>query len=99
MVKLIINGHDVEIEDGELIKDPCEEAGIPFACTEGICGTCVIQVTEGSEHLSEPTEEEKDFLGDDVGEERLACQCRIKCCKLDPNSDQEPVIRISDGFN
>lgn len=90
MAKLVINnGDEIEIGDGESIKDCCEEAGIPFACTEGICGTCVIQVKEGGENLSSPTEEEKDFLGDDAGEERLACQCRIMCGK----------VKISDGYN
>ncbi len=88
MAKLIINQHEVEIADGEAIKDACEEAGIPFACTEGICGTCVIQVKEGGENLSSPTEEEKDFLGDDVGDERLACQCKLRC----------GTVKISDGY-
>jgi ferredoxin len=51
---------------------------VPFACTEGVCGTCVIEVIEGKENLSDPTQEEKDFLGDGTCDERLACQCKIK---------------------
>ena len=48
MAKIIFNDEDeVELSDGERIKDVCEEAGIPFACEEGICGTCVIEVQEG----------------------------------------------------
>lgn len=84
MAKLIANNEDeVEVADGERIKDVCEELGVPFACEEGICGTCVIEVTEGMENLSEFTEEEEDFIGD-RGTERLACQCRIKggCVKI-----------------
>ena len=84
MAKLIVNDEDeIEIADGERIKEACEEAGIPFACEEGICGTCVIEVDEGMENLSEFTEEEEDFLGDE-GNERLACQCKIKggCVKV-----------------
>lgn len=84
MAKLILNDEDeIEIADGERIKDACEEAGVPFACEEGICGTCVIEVEEGMENLSEVTEEEEDFLGDEC-EERLACQCRINggCVKV-----------------
>ncbi len=78
MAKLILNEEDeVELEDGAQLKDPCEEAGVPFACTEGVCGTCVIEVKEGKENLSEMTQEELDFLGDS-DEERLACQCKIK---------------------
>lgn len=68
---------EVELPDNESITSVCEEAGVPFACTEGICGTCTIEVKEGMENLSDFTQEEKDFLGD-MGCERLACQCKIK---------------------
>lgn len=77
MVKLILNGEEIEVEGGAPLKEPCEEAGVPFACTEGICGTCVIEVKEGMENLSEMTQEELDFLGE-TENERLACQCKIK---------------------
>jgi len=84
MAKLIFNDdEEFEVEDGQLIKPLCEEAGIPFACEEGVCGTCVVEVEEGMENLSEFTQEELDFLGEqDV--ERLACQCKIEggCVKL-----------------
>lgn len=78
MAKLIFEEIDEthELEDGSRIQEVCEEAGVPFACTEGICGTCVIEVTEGMENLSEFTLEEEDFLGE-LDEERLACQCKI----------------------
>lgn len=78
------SGEEIELEDNAKIADPCEEAGVPFACTEGVCGTCVIEVVEGGENLSEATQEEIDFLGDDTEEERLACQCRITggCVKV-----------------
>lgn len=71
-------GDEHSIIDGEGIAECCEEAGVPFACTEGVCGTCVIEVVDGAENLSEPTQEERDFLGEDTCGERLACQCRIK---------------------
>ena len=78
MGKLIFNEEEeIEVEDGEAIKEACEEAGIPFACEEGICGTCVIEVVEGAKNLSDYTQEESDFLGD-LGCERLACQCKLK---------------------
>ncbi len=84
MAKLIFNDeNEVELEDGSLIKETCEEEGLPFACEEGVCGTCVIEVEEGMENLSEFTEEEEDFLGE-LDTERLACQCTIKqgCVKV-----------------
>lgn len=80
MAKLIFvdTGEERELEEGSRIEEACEETGVPFACTEGICGTCVIEVVEGMENLSEFTQEERDFLGD-LDRERLACQCRIQC--------------------
>jgi ferredoxin len=79
MAKLIYKntGEEKELEDGSPIAETCEEAGVPFACTEGICGTCVIEVIEGMENLSDFTQEERDFLGEQ-NHERLACQCKIK---------------------
>ncbi len=79
MAKLIFvpSGEEVEVEDGSKIADSCEEAGVPFACTEGVCGTCVIEVKEGMDNLTGFTQEEEDFLGE-LEDERLACQCVIK---------------------
>lgn len=79
MAKLIFDHSDEEkeIPDGEEIKEACEEGGVPFACTEGVCGTCVIEVVEGMENLTDFTQEEEDFLGE-LNTERLACQCKIK---------------------
>lgn len=85
MPKLIFenSGEEKELEEDSAIQESCEEAGVPFACTEGICGTCVIEVIEGMDHLSEFTQEEKDFLGEQ-DRERLACQCKIRggCVKI-----------------
>jgi ferredoxin len=84
MAKLLLNEVDeLDLEDGSPIKEVCEEAGVPFACEEGVCGTCVIEVEEGMENLTEFTEEEVDFLGEQECE-RLACQCRIRsgCVKV-----------------
>lgn len=67
---------EFELPENSSIAEACEGAGVPFACTEGVCGTCVIEVKEGMENLSEFTQEEEDFLGE-LDEERLACQCKI----------------------
>lgn len=72
-------GERFELEDGAPIEEACEEAGVPFACSGGICGTCIIEVLEGMENLSEPTKAELDFIGEQgVKKERMACQCRIR---------------------
>lgn len=78
MAKLVFacTGEERTLEDGSPIASCCEEVGVPFACTEGICGTCVIEVHEGMEDLSPFTQEELDFLGEPATE-RLACQCKI----------------------
>jgi ferredoxin len=85
MAKLIFedSNEEIALTEGEPIAEACEEAGVPFACTEGVCGTCVIEVTEGMENLSSFTQEEEDFLGE-MENERLACQCKIKggCVKI-----------------
>jgi ferredoxin len=72
------NGEEIDLPDGSPIAEACEQAGVPFACTEGICGTCVVEVTEGMQNLSEFNQAEADFLGE-LDRERLACQCKIKC--------------------
>lgn len=80
MAKLIFdhNEEEIELNDGAAIAEACEEAGVPFACTEGVCGTCVIEIKDGKENLTDPTQEEQDFLGGGTCAERLACQCKIK---------------------
>jgi len=80
MATLIFQGTDesVELSDGEPIREACENAGLPFACSGGLCGTCIVRIIDGYENLSEPTSAELDFLGPEgVKEERMACQCQI----------------------
>ena len=69
-------GKSEKVAEGELIRPAAEKLGIPFGCEEGICGTCMIDIIEGEENLSELTEAEKDLMRD--GKHRLACQCRMK---------------------
>lgn len=84
ILKFTHSGEEVELPEDAPIAQACEDAGVPFACTEGVCGTCVIEVKEGRENLSDPTKEEEDFLGSGTCDERLACQCKIKkgCVKI-----------------
>ena len=68
-----------EIADGSPCQIICEEHGVPFACTEGICGTCIVPVMDGMDNLTAPSQAEKDFLGDEgVKTERMMCQCSIQ---------------------
>lgn len=76
MAKLIINGDSYDVEDGENIVEVIEEAGVPIGCSNGVCGTCEVDVEEGMENLSDRNQEEDD-LGME-GSKRLGCQCVIK---------------------
>ena len=76
MAKLVINDDEYEIEDGVNITDTIEEAGIPIGCSNGVCGTCEIEVLEGMENFSELNQEEEELGMED--QQRLGCQCVIK---------------------
>lgn len=75
MAKLVLNDEEFDIEDGENIVDVIEEAGVPIGCSNGVCGTCEVEILEGMENLSERNQEEDD-LGME-GAKRLGCQCVI----------------------
>lgn len=68
-------GEEREVTDGSKVLQTCEEMGMPFGCTEGLCGTCRCTIVQGAEHLGPLNEAESDA---DLEEgERLACQCTI----------------------
>ena len=76
MATVRFEGEERELPDGSGILDACEEMGMPFGCTEGLCGTCRSIVVEGFENLEPLNEQEEDMDLEDG--ERLVCQCVIK---------------------
>ena len=76
MAVIRANGEQRELSDGIAIRDACEELGVLFGCRSGLCGTCMIDIVEGEENLSELTEEEEAMDRD--RKHRLACQAKIK---------------------
>jgi len=52
---------------------------IRYRCERAVCTTCLVEVLEGGENLSEPTEREKQTLQTIKAKTnwRLACQCEI----------------------
>ncbi len=76
MATVEFEGEKREVPDGASVQKVCEEMGMPFGCTEGLCGTCRCRVAAGMENLAPLNEREEDM---DLEEgERLACQCIVK---------------------
>ncbi len=76
MAIVFIDDQEREVADGTAIMESCEAMGVPFSCTEGRCGTCVLEVLEGGENLAPRTEAESEMKLRD--NERLACQTHIR---------------------
>jgi len=43
----------------------------------GLCGTCIVEIVEGAEHLSPLTRREKLRLKGRPANRRLSCQCQV----------------------
>lgn len=76
MARITIDGKSQEVDAGAPIQMACEALGVPFGCQAGNCGTCVIQVESGMEHLWPKNDLEKDMRLRE--HERLACQARVQ---------------------
>lgn len=75
MPKLVSDEGEATAEINELLIDAGEEAGLSFGCTNGVCGSCEVEVTSGAENLIPRTQEEEDFLTETNN--RLCCQMRF----------------------
>ncbi|MDX9700211.1 MAG: 2Fe-2S iron-sulfur cluster binding domain-containing protein [Rhodocyclaceae bacterium] len=54
-------------------------AGITYGCREGECGTCMMKISSGGEHLSSPSVLEDKVLKENYAgaATRLACQAQV----------------------
>lgn len=54
-------------------------SGIVYGCREGDCGTCIMEVVEGWNNLTEPSVLEDKVLRDNMAgrHQRLACQAQV----------------------
>ncbi len=75
MATLKYNEKDIQVKDGEEIKETARELGVPFGCEHGACGICQIDILSGEENLNKLNEVEED-MGKNR-KQRLACQCKI----------------------
>jgi ferredoxin len=74
----------INVKVGATIQDIVEASGsaLPFGCRDGECGTCVVEVVQGMEFLSEKTEKEFKVLkeicsGTCTPNSRLSCQMKV----------------------
>lgn len=74
----------INVKEGATIQDIVEASGsaLPFGCRDGECGTCVVEVVQGMEFLSEKTEKEFKVLSEICAatatpNSRLSCQMKI----------------------
>jgi len=76
MATLKYQDKEFQLEDNSKIEETCKDLGVPFNCKNGTCGTCIVEVTQGEDNLSDLNEKEKSLALDKT--HRLACQCKIK---------------------
>ncbi|MSR65154.1 MAG: (2Fe-2S)-binding protein [Verrucomicrobiae bacterium] len=62
--------HDIEVYEGPFKFTNCRGLGL--------CGTCVVEILEGMQHLTPRTKAETSKLKGLPGTFRLACQCRVR---------------------
>ncbi len=67
---------------GRPFMEICDEFNTPvlMGCRSASCGTCLVRITAGGDHLSPITESEAillDVLADGDPQARLACQCSV----------------------
>lgn len=83
MSTVTINDQQYEGMPGERLVDVARNNGTHFGflCDGvGFCQLCTCRVVEGSEHLSEPTDMEKNWMQESLLNEgyRLACQTTLR---------------------
>jgi ferredoxin len=54
-------------------------AGITYSCREGECGTCIMKIVSGMEHMTERSVLEDQVLKENMAgrNHRLACQAQV----------------------
>jgi len=80
-LKNTITNTSIEVQDGTFLKDCKGEEGLPsFGCCRGLCGLCLIELTEGFDNLPPLTEQESTTLKaikKSTDRHRLACQVKV----------------------
>jgi len=79
MAKIIFNGKAYEAEAGRDVLSVLIDAKalIMYTCMSGSCGTCMVGVGKGKEHLSPLDDIERRHFPETDGSVRLACQAIV----------------------
>jgi len=77
------DGGSVRVDEGSNLSEVLniQNSPILFGCRTGICGTCLVNVREGMENLSEIGSDEIEYLeiiANTIANPRLACQLLVK---------------------
>jgi ferredoxin len=80
-ITFLKTGETFEVPAGTSFLEFCQDQGAPhdFGCTVGSCGTCVLFLEEGADHVNPKTVEEQDTV-DMVTKNkagRLGCQLTV----------------------
>lgn len=85
-IKFVVEGKEIVAAQGANLREKALENGIDLYTLRGKlmncggygqCGTCIVEVVEGMENLSERTEAEKRKLKKKPDSYRLACQTLV----------------------
>ena len=75
-------GKSCQVERDTKIMVACDQvaSSISFGCRRGVCGTCIIDVMEGLEHIAPPGMQEEDTRKEICAKanQRMACQARVR---------------------
>jgi uncharacterized 2Fe-2S/4Fe-4S cluster protein (DUF4445 family) len=93
LVAVTINGQTTQAADGTSLFDCAGGIGIPVPTScrkQGKCKECIVEVTEGLDRLTDPTEQERHLKGNF----RLSCQARVGAGPIRCHTMRRANLRI-----
>ncbi len=102
MIKVVYvpSGNHAMALAGESLLERLHAAGAPVESVckgNGVCGTCIVEVSSGAEHLSPAADEEKGMVARRGGSDRCRLSCQTTVLK-GANGEvrlAQPVLRIA----
>ena len=83
MITVMPANKSIEVESGTTLLIAGERSGVEMeaGCFNCLCGTCVVEILSGGDHLEPPSAQELEVLDEwnkDPETFRLACSARMK---------------------